>query len=155
MARRQTRVTITEEGRDKGKCFVIDEMPASRAEKWATQALLAVSRAGINLPDEAMGAGMAGVAVMGLTAIGNLAWHDLEPLMEEMWTCIRIAPDEKRPEVIRALVEDDIEEVSTRLRLRAEVLELHTGFSITGLLSTFQTSSQSGDTATTPTFPAA
>ena len=34
------------------------------------------------------------------------------------------------PMVKRALVEDDIEEVTTLLRLREEVLSLHTGFSL-------------------------
>jgi hypothetical protein len=37
--------------------------------------------------------------------------------------------------VVRALVEDDTEEVSTRLLLRDKLLELHTGFSPAAILS--------------------
>lgn len=154
MARRQARVTITAEGRDKGKIFVIDEMSASEAEDWATQALLAISRSGISMPDEALGAGMAGVAIAGVKSLSNLQWDEVKPLMDEMWRCIRIQPDPKKPELIRELIEEDIEEVATRLKLRAEVLELHTGFSLTGLVASLKSPNQSGGSETIPTSPA-
>ena len=63
-----------------------------------------------------------------------------EPLMDEMFRCIQIQPDPRKPEVVRPLIDngtegDDIEEVATRLRLRSEVINLHTGFSMSDALS--------------------
>ena len=53
--------------------------------------------------------------------------------MAEMFKCVRIYPDPRsHPGVLRELVEDDIEEIATRVKLRMEVLNLHLGFSITG-----------------------
>ena len=51
MARKVSNYTVTKEGRDLGKTFVITEMPASRAEAWATRALLALMAGGVELPD--------------------------------------------------------------------------------------------------------
>lgn len=129
MARRVKEVSITDEGRDKGKTFIITEMPASQAEKWAARALLVVSRSGVELPEGVEGSGFAGVAVMGLRALFKVDFEELEPLMDEMMECVTWKPP--RPDIpARALIEADIEEVATRLQLRKEVLELHTGFSL-------------------------
>ena len=83
MARNAKPVVITAEGRDKGKRFVLTEMPALRAEKWALRALLALAKAGVDLPDDAVGAGMAALAVAGLQALRKLEFTDAEPLMDE------------------------------------------------------------------------
>lgn len=128
--RRTKVVTITDEGRDKGKTFLLEEMPAAQAEEWAARALLAVTNAGIDLPDDMEGAGMAAIAVMGLKALVKVKFDDVRPLMVEMMQCVRYAPDPAHPEVVRALLDDDIEEVATRVQLRAEVFSLHTGFSV-------------------------
>ena len=37
-------------------------------------------------------------------------------------------PDPSKPHVVRNLIEEDIEEITTRLKLRGEVWKLHTGF---------------------------
>lgn len=130
--RKEIRITITDEGRDKGKTFIITEMAASKAEKWAAKALLAVAHSGVELPDDVQGAGVAGIAVMGLKALTNLKFEDLEPLMDEMFECVMSQPDPARPDIKRPLVENDIEEILTRIRLRAEAFTLHTGFSLAG-----------------------
>lgn len=126
--RRTQIVNIAEEGRDFGKIFIITEMPASQAEKWATRALLALCKAGVDI-DGATTGGMAAFAVHGLQALSSIEFKDVEPLMDEMWACVKIQPGTD-PSVTRFLVEDDIEEVATRLRLRLEVFSLHTGFSL-------------------------
>lgn len=131
--RRELDVTITAEGRDKGKVFRLTEMPASQGEMWATRALMALSASGLNIPDNVAQAGMAGVAsvvgTMGLKAFGGVPWPIMQELMGEMWGCVRIIPDPANRNVVRFMVEDDIEEVATRVYLRAEVFSLHTGFS--------------------------
>lgn len=133
MARKTATVVIGDEGRDKGKVFILTELPASRAEKWAMRAILALQKSGAELPDDISQAGMAGVAVVGLQALGNLNFYDAETLLDEMFECISYQPDPKIPGVVRPLIEDDIEEVKTRIRLRAEVFQLHVNFSIAGL----------------------
>jgi hypothetical protein len=140
MARRQTRVTIKAEptldedgkvvreaqpGRDEGKVFVLTELSARRAESWGGRALTALTHAGAELPDEIMTAGMAGFAMMGMQALSSIKFEEIEPLMEEMFECVQICPNPGHPEVVRALVEDDIEEVYTRFQLRVAVLNLH------------------------------
>lgn len=136
MARKTITVTIDAPGRDLGKMFVLREMPASQAEKWAAKAFLALARSGAEVPDNIAAAGLAGVAALGVKAFGGMSFHDAEPLMDEMMACVSIQPDLARPAVIRALIEDDIEEIATRLKLRLELFRLHMDFSAAaGLLT--------------------
>ncbi|WP_144378530.1 hypothetical protein [Mesorhizobium amorphae] len=134
MARNVKRITIETEGRDQGKVFVLREMSASQAEKWAMRALLSVARSGIDIGQVA-GQGMQGIALMGISALLAASWEDAEPLLDEMMSCIEIQPDPTKPNIVRPLIEDDIEDVPTRIYLRREVLELHVGFSLSGVVS--------------------
>lgn len=135
MARKTQIIVIDAEGRDHGKNFFIREMPASQAEKWAMRAFLALASAGVEIPDDLAASGLAGVASIGLKALGRLHFSDAHQLMDEMMGCVQVIPDSSRPGVTRALIEDDIEEVSTRIRLRKEVFALHVDFFIKGKLS--------------------
>src|SRR5512147_2710546 len=110
--RKTKTVTVNAQNRDNGKSFLLTEMPALKAEKWAARAFLALAKSGIELPDSATSNGMAGFASVGFEAIGRLDWADAEPLLDEMMTCVQISPS---PGVVRPLVEgaDDIEEVTT------------------------------------------
>lgn len=127
--RKTATIAIEAPGRDSGKVFFIREMPATQTEKWAMRAFLALARSGVDVPPNIAEAGWAGIAAIGLKAFGGLGFADAEPLMDEMFACVQIIPDPTRPQVIRALIEDDIEEVATRLRLRREVFALHADFS--------------------------
>jgi hypothetical protein len=124
MARKTVTFTVTTEGRDKGKQFVITEMPASKAERWGMRALNTLSKVVGTVPPNLANAGMQGLVLVGLSAFARAEWDDIEPLMDEMFTCIQI----KEPAITRPLTEDDIEEISTRALLRQEVLDLHLGF---------------------------
>jgi len=128
MARKKLDVTISAEGRDFGKVFRIHEMPASQAERWAIRAFLAMAKSGVDVPDDVADAGMAGLAAFGLKALSGVSFELAGPLMDEMFECVKIVPDPKKPMIERALIEDDIEEVKTRLYLRKEIFTLHTGF---------------------------
>ena len=132
--RKTLTVTIDAKGRDLGKVFLLREMPASQAEKWAARALVAMSTSGIDVPDDIAASGLAGIAAIGIKAIGGMKFEDAEPLLDEMFSCISIIPDPSRPNITRSLVEDDIEEVMTRLKLRKELFDLHLGFSIPAAL---------------------
>lgn len=130
MARKVETLVIDAAGRDKGKHFVITEMSAVAAEKWAWRALSAVARAGVEIPEDIAGAGMAGIAAIGIRAITTLAFADAEPLLDEMMACAVFMPSPAKPAVTRAIREDDIEEPVTVLRIRDEVVKLHLGFSV-------------------------
>lgn len=134
MARKTLTVVIDAAGRDQGKTFFIRELPASQAEMWAARAFLALARSGVEVPEGVTESGLAGIATFGFRALAGVRFEDAVDLMAEMFSCVQIIPDPTKPNVIRALIEDDIEEVATRLRLRKEVFGLHVDFSLAGAL---------------------
>ena len=122
-------------GRDAGKVFVIRETPARILEKMAARAILALAENGAPIPDLA-GGGMAALVGYSFQALmSGIPWHQAEPLMDEIMTYVAVRPDPANPSVVRALIDrgadgDDIEEVSTRIDIRAEWFTLNTGFSL-------------------------
>jgi hypothetical protein len=141
MSRKVKYVTIEADNRDKGKLFKIDEMSASQAEAWAMRVGQALSRAGQEVPDSVMSAGMAALSqVLLARAFGCMSYTDAMVLMGEMMDCVTIVRDPTHKDIAYRLMEEDIEEVQTRLYLRAEVLELHTGFSFAGVRLTLNSS---------------
>lgn len=141
-------VSITTEGRDRGKHFLLTEKDAIGTEKWAMRALLAMGRNGIEVPDDVLTSGAVGILGAGLASIAKLPFDEAEPLLDEMLTCIAIVPDPSKRDamnpdrpITRGLIIDesvgdaDIQEVSTLLYLRKEVAELHLGFSLSAGLS--------------------
>lgn len=128
MARTTLNYTVQDKGRDCGKVFVLTEFPASKAESWAMRAILALMAGGVEVPENFDKMGMAGMAEMGIRALSTLEWDVAEPLLNEMWDCVQVMPDSSKPHVVRKLIEEDIEEITTRMKLRAEVWNLHTGF---------------------------
>jgi hypothetical protein len=127
--------------RDAGKTYVLTEMPASRAEKWATRAFTALTTNGVKVPEGISELGMAGFALVGFQAFYGVSFAAIEPLMDEMFDCIQF----KAEKVTRPLIESDIEEVATRLALRKEVLELHMGFTFADAVSKLKQSSAAPD----------
>lgn len=128
MARLTVNYTEQGDGRDFGKVFVLTEMPASRAESWAMKVILALIDGGVELPAGFEKMGMAGMAEVGIRALSGLKWEVAEPLLDEMWSCVQIMPDSSKPHIVRNLIEEDIEEIMTRIKIRAEIWKLHTGF---------------------------
>ncbi len=121
--------TVANEGRDKGKVFHIREMPAAQAEKWAMRAILALAHSGVQLPDGFAGQGMRGIAELGVRALTGMQFEEAEPLLDEMMQCVEIRPDPSNQLLKRPLIDDDIEEIETRLLIRMEVAKLHVDFS--------------------------
>ena len=145
---------ITDEGRDKGKAYLLTEMSAAQAEKWAFRALLLAAQSGADIPDAVRNAGFAGVAVMGIqTILGGVKFEAVEPLLDEMFKCVQFIPDIKNQILTRPLIDDDIEEVSTRIKLRMEVFNLHVNFSIGEYLSSLSGTKQNQDLPNTETSP--
>lgn len=134
MARRTKTVTITSEGRDRGKSFIVTEMPADQGERWAYRTLLALSRGGFELPPGIFEAGMAGLAaivpylvVIGFRSLHAARWEELEVLLDEMMPCVKYQPPVAGLEAQELIsgANSQIEEIKTRVELRKEVLMLH------------------------------
>lgn len=147
MARKTQTVKIDAAGRDQGKIFLITEMSATRAEKWAIRALLAMGRNGIQLPAGIEKMGFSALVSFGINLITQLPFDEAEYLLDEMFTCVQIVPDPAKPQIVRGLIDDDIEEISTRIQLRKEVFGLHSDFLKAVGKSTTVSASQSTPTA--------
>jgi len=133
MSRKDLYYTLDDKcGRDAGKMFHIREQPALRAEKWAIRAIGALLSSGVSLPDDAASLGMSGMARIGLEALARVPFFQAEPLLDELMNCVMIVPDPSRPAAERTLVEDDIEEITSFSKIRAEVFKLHADFFLKG-----------------------
>lgn len=150
--------------RDHGKTFLITEMDADAAERWAARAMSALARSGAQIPPELITSGMAGFAAMtwgqgvgivtGVTrAFLSMDPNDMEPLMAEMMTCVQRIED-RAVGGARPLVVEDIEEVQTRVMLRGEVLSLHLGFSLSEWLLRLKEAIPPKPSRKSKTFPA-
>lgn len=124
MARRTKVIDIlASDSRDAGKSFLITEMDAESAEWWAFRILQAAMASDAVIDFKAP---LAQMAREGLGAIAKMSPEQAKPLLDEMMKCVRIQLPNNGGS--RDLLASDIEEVSTRLKLRSEILELHTGF---------------------------
>lgn len=126
--RKEKYITIDAKNRDEGKMFHIHEMPAYHAEKWALQALFLLGEAGISIPDSVKDMGMGALALEGLKALSRVPFEKSEPLLDELLSCVKIVPDPGNKDIKRSDIKNDIEEITTYLKLRAEVFKLHTDF---------------------------
>lgn len=160
--RKHKTMVIDAEGRDKGKAFLIVERSAYDAEKWATRSLMALGRSGIDVPPEALQAGALGLLLVGVEAFKRMPFEDAEPLLDEMLECVSFVPDPGKVDpstgrpFSRPLMrgdDGDIEEISTLLKLRSEVLQLHLGFSLTATLSDLAAMAATSSQPATSTSP--
>lgn len=150
MARKTKEISITAEGRDKGKRFFLTEMSAAAAERWARKAL-----AGINVryPGAFQAVAQNGASALAGTDPLNLLECIPEELFDEAMKCVQIIDNggkrtlrqwtDQQRELENALrraypdgnpykgteVDDDIEDVATITLLRAELWNLHMDFS--------------------------
>lgn len=127
MARKELFYTETA-GRDAGKVFYIREMSAAQAEWWAIRAGMAMARSGVELPNNFADMGIAAMAGTGLKMVSQIPPAEAKPLLDELMECVQCVPDASNQNVKRRLIDDDIEEIATRLKLRAEVFKLHVDF---------------------------
>ena len=124
-------------------------MPAMQAEKWATRALIALTKSGVEIPDDIASSGLAGIAMLGMKAISGINFYEAEPLLDEMLDCVEIIPDKNNRNFKRSDIQTDIEEVSTLFKLRSEVFNLHTNFLKPGVQSE-STAAMTGKQKVTP-----
>lgn len=144
MARKKVTVTIDADNRDKGRSYIINEMPAEVAERFAYRALLALTSSNTQVPPDISSldidmemdqASMAKLAAFGLKAFLSLDYDRIAPLLDQMMQYIQI---DMGGGVVRQVMPDcdDIEETSTLFKIRKAFMELHVGFSMAGLTQT-------------------
>ena len=151
--------------RDAGKVFLITEMYAYDAEKWAWGMFLALKgTSGFIVPEELERLGIVGVAIQGLNAFlaADINPDRLYPLLDQMMKCVQIVRDPRNhPEVAQPLLNPppsptpfpDLLEVATVGWLRSEVLRIHTGFILADALSALLTLVQKSTSLNTQTSP--
>jgi len=139
MARKQILITIEDEGRDKGRLYQLQEMPARQSEWWGLRFMTALCNSNVEMPQELVGAGLAGIAALGVRfVLGTLGKPEMKELHDEMFeSCVSFIPDPARPHepaFMRGkngnvpMIEDDVEEQQTLRRLREEILKMHLDF---------------------------
>lgn len=124
-------------GRDGGKTFIITEMSALDGERWATRFLRSLVRSNIELPHGLTAEmGWSALAWVGVKALGGMDWQEARDLLDELLACVKIMRDARNPEATTMpLLPDDVQEISTLLRLRVEAFSLHARPSLPGVLS--------------------
>jgi hypothetical protein len=149
--RREKRVAITSEGRDKGKVFLIREMPAFQAERWANRMILALLDANAKRASKDMqDGGLSALSVMMPTSLaGSIKWlaginyTGVEDLLNEQVACMFYVPNVPgaQPQELYTGELSQVEEIETIWELRSEWLLLHLGFLLAGGESTTGTQS--------------
>ena len=76
---------------------------------------------------------MSGLMAIGYMNLLKIPFDAAKPLLDEMMTCVQIIPSAN---IKRKLVEEDIEEVATRLQLRKAIWNLHMDFFLNETKST-------------------
>lgn len=126
--RRTEVVHITAENRDKGHTYIITEMDAFEGEDLGVKILLALSNAGVDIPDTS--AGMAGLAAVGIAAMAKLPYAVVKPILNDMLTHVVYQHAPKHPPM--PLSNANVFETSTLLEIRKAFIKLHLGFSLAG-----------------------
>ncbi|PHM30027.1 hypothetical protein [Xenorhabdus innexi] len=119
--------TITiESGRDKGKTFVITEMPVVKADDWAMRALFTIANGGVDIGDIRPEMGMMAITNVAIKALSNIRAADGIPLLNELLDCVQIVPSGGNARAIE--FNADIRDVKTLFLLRKEALTIHIDF---------------------------
>ena len=124
--RKSIEVVIMDDGEEKH--FLITRMSAKATEDWALELFFALANTGVEVPKEFEELGFAAIAQMGLSALGKIPYEKAKPLLDRMMDCVQIYPTPSDKRIVRALTDEDIQEVTTRLQLKKEVFNLHTDF---------------------------
>lgn len=121
--------TITTEGRDYGKQFLITEMSAWDAEKLAHELLRFLVR-GQHIPDEIVEMGCKGLATIGSSVFTLTTGNEAETLSNKLLSTVkRILPDAKMGmSNERPIVAEDISEWQTLIDIKDRVFKLNFGF---------------------------
>lgn len=147
---RKTATWTAVDGRDKGKRFVLSEPPAAKSEAVAFRTFLAAARSGVSIPDNVRELGLVGLAIYGIELLGKLPYEDAQYVADFLMAGVKI--DEGKLQRDLDPDGDDIEEVATLLKLKREMLQLITGFTLdVGALTSGRRPTESATAASSTT----
>lgn len=132
MARKEKIITLTD--RDHELEFRIREMPATRLERWLIRFGCALASTGFAKSfDIASGLDARQVVADmllkdGLKSLGNLSYDKVEPLINELYTCVEQKVGNAYLKLTPELIDTKIEDIRTLGRLQLEVIKLHLDF---------------------------
>jgi hypothetical protein len=136
MSRKIEKVTIDAEGRDLGKTFVITEMSAWDAIRWAARATLALAQSGVQIPEGALSGAPETIAASAFALLSLVPEAVALPLLEEARECIQFQPSTNAAVALQPVEFGGIsavEEPITWATLLRRVFVLHVGFSVAGV----------------------
>lgn len=121
-------------GRDKGKNFLITEMPAIQADEWAHRLIEQAANSGVNLKnvdvlnlDTKSMSGMIEIGAAIFSILGRIPYETSRDMKFELLNrCVKIVPTGGQPR--QCLWEQEIEDFQNFTLLAAEALKVHIGF---------------------------
>lgn len=119
MGRKSDTVTIDSPGRDLGKTFIVNEMPATLGKPWLMKVTLLLGVQGVDIKGLGKSGGKAALAmVMDDSSLSG--WRD----------CVQYkhAPEQMPQKIFWDVPACQIEEIETVTFLQVAVLEMHMGF---------------------------
>ncbi|HEN3563961.1 TPA: hypothetical protein U5E20_003558 [Yersinia enterocolitica] len=129
MSRKQITYIVEDEGRDKGKEFIITEMSAWDAEELSEEIYRAMGHGEFNsLPADVVSMGVAGLATVGVSVLAAAPASVSRPISDRILSTVEIVVTNKGKDITRAIKPIDFEEISTIRTLKDKVFELNFGF---------------------------
>lgn len=143
-------VTIDDAGRE--ITFSVQQMPALKLEKWIYKTAIQLAKAnGAEIAGESItdakaaikkleagdkdGSGMGWI----IQTVGGLDFDKVEPLLDELLSCVKVIPDANNSAVEMALtpatIEGQIESPLTLMKIRVETLKVNFSFFSTAVKS--------------------
>ncbi|HEI6738486.1 TPA: hypothetical protein SJ142_003014 [Yersinia enterocolitica] len=129
MSRKQITFIVEDEGRDKGKEFIITEMSAWDAEELSEEIYRAMGHGEFNsLPADVVSMGVAGLATVGVSVLAAAPASVSRPISDRILSTVEIVITNEGKDITRSIKPIDFEEISTIRTLKDKVFELNFGF---------------------------
>ncbi|EOI7432027.1 hypothetical protein OZ691_000330 [Yersinia enterocolitica] len=129
MSRKQITYIVEDEGRDKGKEFIITEMSAWDAEELSEEIYRAMGHGEFNsLPADVVAMGVAGLATVGVSVLAAAPASVSRPISDRILSTVEIVITNEGKDITRSIKPIDFEEISTIRTLKDKVFELNFGF---------------------------
>ncbi|HDZ8861671.1 TPA: hypothetical protein RUX24_003841 [Yersinia enterocolitica] len=129
MSRKQITYIVEDEGRDKGKEFIITEMSAWDAEELSEEIYRAMGHGEFNsLPADVVAMGVAGLATVGISVLAAAPASVSRPISDRILSTVEIVITNEGKDITRVIKPIDFEEISTIRTLKDKVFELNFGF---------------------------
>lgn len=129
MARKEVPFIVDDEGRDKGKEFLITEMSAWDADEMAQDIFRAMGESKFSeIPPDVIAMGCAGLATVGLSVISASSPDVARMLRDRLMATVQIIITNNGSQQVRAVKSIDFEEVSTIRQVMDKVFKVNFDF---------------------------